>query len=68
MKKFTHRVETKIVASLNLDKISEDELCDGYYCVITSETHQSDGEIVDAYRGALFNVLQRFNYRKVAAA
>jgi transposase len=31
--------------------IKEAEKCDGYYCIITSETHLKDHEIIDIYKG-----------------
>lgn len=50
-------------AFLNEKKIAEDEACDGYYCIITSETDLADEEIVAIYRG-LWQIEESFKITK----
>jgi transposase len=40
-----------LALQLDLEKIKEDELLDGYYCIITSELDMPDSKIIDTYRG-----------------
>lgn len=49
--KTTGEVVEGRVLSLNLEKIEEDALYDGYYSIVTSELNMSDLEIREAYRG-----------------
>lgn len=37
-------------AMIDEELIALEEMCDGYYCIITSETAMADGDIVDTYR------------------
>lgn len=48
---------------LNEDAIRRDEDCDGYYCLITSETHLPDEEIIDIYKG-LWRIEEAFRISK----
>ena len=45
------------------DKLAQDELYDGYYAIVTSELHMSDGEIIDTYRG-LWEIEETFRVTK----
>lgn len=53
----------KITLSVNEEKIAADEACDGYYCIITSETELEDREIIDLYRG-LWRIEETFRITK----
>jgi transposase len=50
-------------AELDLDAIALEEACDGYYCIITSETHLADEEIIDIYKG-LWKIEDAFRITK----
>jgi transposase len=54
---------TKKHVELNEARIAEEEKCDGYYCLITSETDLSDGEIVGIYQG-LWKIEESFKITK----
>ena len=49
--------------SLDLDKIREEEKCDGYYAIVTSELDETDANIIDAYRG-LWKIEESFKITK----
>ena len=58
--------ENKNVAlkvSLNQEKIKKDEMLDGYYLIVTSETNLSAAEIIKKYRG-LWRIEQSFRITK----
>ncbi|MEG0322365.1 MAG: IS1634 family transposase, partial [Raoultibacter sp.] len=48
---------------LDKGKIAADAELDGYYCIITSELHMDDHEIIDAYRG-LWRIEESFRVLK----
>jgi hypothetical protein len=48
---------------MNTGKIAEEEKFDGYYSIVTSELHLSDGEIIDIYRG-LWEIEETFKITK----
>ncbi len=50
-------------AELDTKAIAEEEACDGYYCIITSETHLCDDEIIDIYKG-LWRIEEAFRISK----
>jgi transposase len=50
-------------AMLDEKAIAEAEACDGYYCIITSETHLTDNEIIDIYKG-LWRIEETFKISK----
>lgn len=50
-------------ALLDEERIAQEALCDGYYCIITSETHLGDSEIIDIYRG-LWRIEEAFKITK----
>jgi transposase len=43
--------------------IAQEEACDGFYCIITSETHLADQEIIDIYKG-LWRIEEAFKISK----
>jgi transposase len=45
------------------ERLAADEACDGYYCIITSETDWSDERIIEAYRG-LWQIEETFKISK----
>jgi transposase len=45
------------------ERLAADEACDGYYCIITSETGWSDERIIEAYRG-LWQIEESFKITK----
>lgn len=45
------------------ERQAADEACDGYYCIVTSETGMSDSEIIDAYR-ELWRIEESFKVTK----
>ena len=51
------------VLSLDEERIAREELCDGYYCLITSEYEMPDGDVVDIYRG-LWRIEESFRVTK----
>jgi transposase len=51
------------VRDIDTDKVAEDELYDGYYCIITSETGWSTDRIIDTYRG-LWRIEETFRVTK----
>lgn len=48
---------------IDSDKLTEEEKYDGYYAIVTSELHMSDGEIIDTYRG-LWEIEETFKVTK----
>jgi len=53
----------KVTTALNQEKIAKDEALDGYYLIVTSETHLSLSEIIEKYRG-LWRIEQSFRITK----
>ena len=56
-------VEAADVLELDEERLAAEEACDGYYCIVTSETDMSDGEIIEAYRG-LWRIEESFKVTK----
>ena len=56
-------ITTGKVPVLDYDKLLEEEKYDGYYAIVTSELHMSDGEIIDTYRG-LWEIEETFKITK----
>lgn len=54
---------TEMVLTFNKNKLAQDEACDGYYCIITSEVNMSDEDIIDTYRG-LWQIEESFKISK----
>jgi len=53
----------KVIREIDTEKIAQDALYDGYYCIITSETHLPDEEIIEIYRG-LWRIEETFKVTK----
>lgn len=53
------------VSSLEFDeeRLAADGACDGYYCIVTSETQMDDDAIIEAYRG-LWKIEESFKVTK----
>ena len=62
-KKTGEILEGKKRPLFDYDKLAKEELCDGYYAIVTSELHMSDGEIIDTYRG-LWEIEETFKVTK----
>ena len=45
------------------ERLAAEEACDGYYCIVTSETEMSDSEVIEAYRG-LWRIEESFKVTK----
>ena len=45
------------------ERLAAEEACDGYYCIVTSETQMSDSDIIEAYRG-LWKIEESFKVTK----
>ena len=45
------------------ERLAAEEACDGYYCIVTSETDMSDSDIIEAYRG-LWRIEESFKVTK----
>lgn len=56
-------VEAADVLEFDEERLAAEEACDGYYCIVTSETDMSDGEIIEAYRG-LWKIEESFRVTK----
>ena len=56
-------VEAADVLEFDEERLAAEEACDGYYCIITSETDMSDGEVIEAYRG-LWKIEESFKVTK----
>jgi len=50
-KKTGEVLDTGTALLLDLDKIREEEVFDGYYIIVTSEVDESDAWVIDSYRG-----------------
>ena len=44
-------LEAATALEFDEDRLAADEACDGYYCIVTSETGMADGDVIEAYRG-----------------
>ena len=53
----------KSAPTLDLDAIEAAAECDGYYCIVTSETSWSDEQVLDAYR-ELWRIEESFKVTK----
>ena len=56
-------LEVKKEKYINQDKVTEDELYDGYYMLVTSEVDASDEDIIEAYKG-LWEIEESFRITK----
>lgn len=53
----------RTVLSFDEGKLGEDEACDGYYCIVTSETGMADEDVIEVYRG-LWRIEESFRVTK----
>ena len=44
-------------------RLAAEEACDGYYCIVTSETGMSESDVIEAYRG-LWRIEESFRVAK----
>lgn len=51
------------VLSFDEGRLAADEACDGYYCIVTSETGMADEDVIDVYRG-LWRIEESFRVTK----
>lgn len=56
-------VEAADVLEFDEGRLAAEEACDGYYCIVTSETEMSDSEVIEAYRG-LWRIEESFKVTK----
>ena len=56
-------VEAADVLEFDEERLAAEEACDGYYCIVTSETRMSDSDIIEAYRG-LWRIEESFKVTK----
>ena len=56
-------LEGKEQLSLDIQRITEEEKYDGYYCIATSELDLADHEVIDIYRG-LWQIEETFRITK----
>ena len=59
----TGEIINKHALSFDEEKLREEEACDGYYCIVTSEVEMSDNEIIDAYKN-LWRIEEGFKISK----
>ena len=45
------------------ERLAAEEACDGYYCIVTSETEMPDSDVIEAYRG-LWRIEESFKVTK----
>ena len=55
--------DTDISLTFDEEKLKEDEACDGYYCIVTSELDMDEEEIIETYRG-LWQIEETFKISK----
>lgn len=56
-------LEAATALEFDEDRLAADEACDGYYCIVTSETGMADGDVIKAYRG-LWRIEESFKVTK----
>ena len=59
----TGEIINKHALSFDEEKLREEEACDGYYCIVTSEVDMSAGDIIDAYKN-LWRIEESFKITK----
>lgn len=55
--------DKRTVLAFDEERLAADEACDGYYCIVTSETGMDDDAIIEAYRG-LWRIEESFKVTK----
>lgn len=56
-------LQASSLLDIDLEKVAEEELLDGYYLIVTSEMEESDDRIIDMYRG-LWQIEDSFKVTK----
>ena len=56
-------LEAATALEFDEERLAAEEACDGYYCIVTSETKMSDSDIIEAYRG-LWKIEESFKVTK----
>lgn len=56
-------LEAATALELDEERLAAEEACDGYYCIVTSETEMPDDEVIGAYRG-LWRIEESFKVTK----
>ena len=56
-------VEAADVLEFDEERLAAEEACDGYYCIVTSETEMPDSDVIEAYRG-LWRIEESFKVTK----
>lgn len=56
-------LEAATALELDEGRLAAEEACDGYYCIVTSETEMSDSDVIEAYRG-LWRIEESFKVTK----
>ncbi len=56
-------VEAADALEFDAERLAAEEACDGYYCIVTSETEMSDSDVIEAYRG-LWRIEESFKVTK----
>ena len=56
-------LEAATALEFDEERLAAEEACDGYYCIVTSETGMSDSDIIEAYRG-LWRIEESFRVTK----
>lgn len=59
----TGEIAGRRVVTFDEEALAADELCDGYYLIVTSKTDMSDMEVIDTYRG-LWRIEESFRITK----
>ena len=44
-------LEAATALEFDEERLAAEEACDGYYCIVTSETEMPDSDVIEAYRG-----------------
>lgn len=56
-------LEAATALEFDEERLAAEEACDGYYCIVTSETEMPDGDVIEAYRG-LWRIEESFKVTK----
>lgn len=56
-------LEAATALEFDEERLAAEEACDGYYCIVTSETEMPDSDVIEAYRG-LWRIEESFKVTK----
>ena len=56
-------LEAATALEFDEERLAAEEACDGYYCIVTSETEMTDSDVIEAYRG-LWRIEESFKVTK----